>query len=326
MSKRYWIAMAVLAGLAAAALHASMLVLSPLSLLLFYLAPLPLFIAGLSYGWVPVAVAAAVGGIATTGVLGLRPALLFLAMSATAPVILTRLALINRPVLKGGREGEAKDGGVEWYPEGRLVLWAAALAGALLTLLIVIAGPDAETFRVTLKDIAQKMTEPMLREAEPAQREGLQRLIDVLVVIAPLASAATWLVATMVNLILASRMLKAWGASLRPWAHFSSLAFPRQAGLAFLAAVAGSFLPGTAGLVSSVFAAPLGTAFLLLGLSVIHHLTLRSKARVPLLVGLYAALLLLSWLIVVPLIVLGLFELFFNIRARARRTPANTIT
>ncbi|HKQ96200.1 MAG TPA: DUF2232 domain-containing protein [Aestuariivirgaceae bacterium] len=319
MSRVSWIFIAVLAGLAAAALHASMVTVSPLSVILFYLAPLPLFITGLSYGWVPAALAAAAGTLATAALAGLRPALFFLAMSAAAPVVLSRLALINRPAVQAAGEGEAKDGGIEWYPEGRLVLWVAFFAGILLTLMVIVAGPDAESFRATLKQISETITAPIVKDMTPEQVQGLRELVDVLVFVAPLASAAMWLLATLVNLVLASRLLRRWGTSLRPWAPFSSLAFPPRSGLALVATTAGSFLPGTLGLVSSVFAAPLAAAFMVLGLSVVHHLVRRSTARVLLLVGLYAGLFLLSWLLVVPLIVLGLAELLFGIRARADR-------
>ena len=314
-----WIVIAVLAGLAAAALHASMVAVSPISVLLFYLAPLPLFITGLSYGWVPAALAAAAGTLATAAFTGLRPALFFLAMSAAAPVVLSRLSMISRPALQAAAEGEAKAGGTEWYPEGRLVLWAAFLAGLLLTVMIIVAGPDAESFRATLKQISDQLTAPIVKDMTPAQQQGLRELVDVLVLIAPLASAAMWLLATLVNLVVASRLLTRWGTSLRPWAPFASLAFPPLSGVALAATVAASFLPGTLGLVSSVFAAPLAAAFMVLGLAVIHHLVRRTAARAVLLVALYAGLFLLSWLLIVPLILLGLTELVFGLRARADR-------
>ena len=78
MRNNFWIAIAVVAGLSAAVLHASGLTLSPLSFLLIYLAPLPLFLAGLGYGWGTAAAAAVVGSVATVAVLGARAGLFFL--------------------------------------------------------------------------------------------------------------------------------------------------------------------------------------------------------------------------------------------------------
>jgi hypothetical protein len=282
---------------------------------------LPLFIVGLGQGWIPAAVGAAVGSGALATLWGAKAGLFFLIATAAGPVILSRLALIHRSATKAGLEGEASQGNMQWYPEGRLLLWAAALAGVLLTLVIILVGPDAETFQATLRDWSTKFAEPMFSGIPEGQRSGFTQLVDFIVALAPVASAAAWLVAIMGNLLLASRMLKAWGLSIRPWSPFSSLTFPRTAAVGLAASCAASFLPGTAGLIGSVFAAPLCTAFAILGLAVIHHLLLQHPARVPLLAGLYAALILLSWIVLLPLLVLGVADLGWNLRKRSSPLP-----
>jgi hypothetical protein len=312
------ILIAIVGGLAAALLHASVAALTPLSALLFYLAPLPLFMVGFSQGWTGALASAAVGGGVLGAISGAKTALFFLAASALGPVLLTKLAFINRPAASSGSEGEAHGSGVQWYPEGRLILWAAALSGALLTLVILFLGPDAESFRATLKEIAAKLADPLQKNLPAEQRAGFAQLVDFMVMLAPVASAATWLVAMTINLYLASRLLKRWGLSLRPWSPFHSLAFPRKAGAALAAACALSLMPGTAGLLGTVYAAPLCAAFAILGLAVVHFLLVDHTARVALLAGLYAALILLSWIVMLPLIALGLAELGWNIRARYR--------
>jgi hypothetical protein len=312
---------ALLSGAAAAVLHASMILFTPLSALLFYLAPLPLFIAGLSQGWSAAAAGGVIGALTLGGLWGPKSGLFFFLATAVGPIFLSRLALVSRPAQGPASEGEAIGGGAQWYPEGRLLLWAAAMAGALLTLVILAFGPDAESFKSTLKQAAGHMTRPLAANI-PAERQGeFQRFLDLLVLLAPAASAAAWLIAMTINLRLASRITVASGMSLRPWAPFSSLAFPRSSGLALAAACGLSLMPGTAGLFGMVFAAPLLTAFAILGLAVIHHLLLGHGARVPLLAGLYGALILMSWILVVPLIALGLAELGLNLRARFKPLP-----
>jgi len=54
---------------------------------------------------------------------------------------------------------------------------------------------------------------------------------------------------------------------------------------------------------------------------VIHYLLLDHPARTALLAGLYVALVLLSWLVVLPLIALGIVETGFNLRARSKPLP-----
>ena len=286
----------------AALLHASVTTTSPLSFLLIYLAPLPLFLAGLGFGWAPAAAAAVVGGVATAAVMGARAGVFFLLSAGAAPAILSYLALTSRPVSRGAREGEAEQAGVEWYPEGRLLLWTAALAGAFLTLLILVTGPDIETFRAQLKVFATEFATAIGGDLSPSERAALAGLPDLLVIIAPLVGASAWLVFMLVNMMMASRVLEKWGKSLRPWADFSNLAFPPLAGLALVALGAACLLPGAFGLIAGVFAAPLATAFAILGLAVVHFLLRRHRARLPLLFGLYAALILFSWLIMPPLV------------------------
>ena len=79
-----------------------------------------------------------------------------------------------------------------------------------------------------------------------------------------------------------------------------------------------SFVPGPLGQVASVFAGALGFALMLIGLAVIHVLTLGTSARVPILVGTYVAIFVLGFPILL-LVLLGASETFFHFRARRLR-------
>ena len=321
MKRSNWIILAIISGLAAAVLHASVTSLTPLSALLFYMTPLPLLMAGLSHGWPAAILSGAVGALALSVFWGAKTGLFFLAASAAAPVILSRLALTSRPAHGPASEGEAFAQGQQWYPEGRLVLWAAVMAGALLTLVILALGPGAESFQAMLSQAAAKVSQSLGAGMPAEQQAELARWVDFMMKLAPAASAAAWVAGMTLNLIIASRLLARFGMSIRPWAPFSSLAFPRRAGLALAGACVLSLMPGTAGLIGMVFAAPLLTAFAILGLAVVHHLLIGHSARMPLLTGLYCTLILLSWVLALPLIALGLAELAFGIRARLKPLP-----
>lgn len=313
-----WIYVGIGAGLAAAALHSSVLVPSPLSIVLFYLAPLPLFLAGLGWGTISALIGGAAGAVAIVLGVGPRPALFFVGGTALAPLVLSHLALISRP--KAGaaaNEGEAADQDLEWYPEGRLVLWSTGMAGALMSAIVLAVGPDAESFRATLREMAEKVFDIVAQGRPPEQAEQLRPLVDLLVFAAPLVSASLWLVAMLVNLWAASRLLKASGRSLRPWAKFGALTFPPSASLLLALAVAAALLPGTLGLIGSIFAAVMTTAFAILGLAVLHGLIGRSPLRALLLVALYVSLFLLNWLMLVPLVLVALADLLFRLRNRA---------
>src|SRR6202011_134661 len=111
---------AMAAGAASALMFASIVSGALLSLLLFYLAPLPLMVAAL--GWGPLS--AALGGIlAATGlgaIFGVPYCIAFVVTVALPAWWLGHLALLGRPAANGasgnGASPVAPD--LEWYPVG----------------------------------------------------------------------------------------------------------------------------------------------------------------------------------------------------------------
>src|SRR4051812_48349465 len=92
---------ALAAGCASALMFASVTSGAPIALLLFYLAPLPLMVAALGWGWA----GATIGAIAASAGLGAIfgiPYLLFFILSVAAPACwLGHLVLLGRPVAAG---------------------------------------------------------------------------------------------------------------------------------------------------------------------------------------------------------------------------------
>lgn len=316
---------AFLAGCASAAMTASVAAFSAISVVLFYLAPLPLLIVGFAAGARSAAVAGVSGSLILGLVLGPKTGLFFLFSTAIAPVLITHFALLRRPASEGPiAEGELRADGHEWYPEGRLLLWCAGLAGGLVAASILAAGPDAETFRNLVRSTANAMMEPQLQSMSAQERVQAIGIIDFMAVALPLLSASLWLLTLYANMRIAGAVAAASGKGLRPWGPFGEMRFPRASGLAFAAAAALSMLPGTPGVLASVFAAALATAFMLLGLSVVHGLMASHKAKGALLFALYFALSVLNWILVLPLAALGLVDLFTDIRARKGAVAANS--
>src|SRR5205807_37782 len=121
------------------------------------------------------------------------------------------LALLGRAAVNGGGSH------MEWYPPGRLVLWAAILGAALVAGALVIAA-----------------------------------------------------VTQTANLWLAGQVVKLSGRLKRPWPDLAALSLPPLAAALFATAVAGSLIPDLPGLVASLFAATLTTAFAIVGFAVMH--------------------------------------------------------
>jgi hypothetical protein len=284
------------AGAAAALLFASVVSGSIAAIFLFYLAPLPILIAALGWSHVAGLIAAASATAAIVAFSGM----FFLAV----PVIafgawwLGYLALLARPATNGG-------GALEWYPVGRLVLWAAVIG----TLIVAAAVPNFGTDQQSLQAGLRKTYERILRD---------QSLIDLLVVAVPPAAAVFSTIVNVFNLWLAARVVKISGRLKRPWPDLAALTLPASTAGFLAAAVAGSFLPDLFGVLAGAFAASLLMAFAMLGCAVLHAITRGMSSRALMLAAVYAAAVVLGWP-VLAMSILGLAEAAFNIRGRVAR-------
>ena len=137
-------------GAAAALLFASVTSGTLLSIPLFYLAPLPIMIAGLGWNhWVAL-IAALTGAFALGIVFGTVFLLAFLAGAGVPAWWLGYLAMLARPTTATTSNGKGATT-LEWYPPGRLVVWAALLAALVVLVAIPNFGTDAESFRAGLR-------------------------------------------------------------------------------------------------------------------------------------------------------------------------------
>jgi len=149
-----------------------------------------------------------------------------------------------------------------------------------------------------------------------------EKLLDFLVAIVPPMKAIALTVTSLVNLWLAAQIVRISGRLKRPWPAISQMSFPPLASTALAAAVGGTFLPDLLGLASSIFTASLLLAFALLGLAVVHAVTLGVNGRGFMLTGIYVTVGLFGWPVVMMSLV-GLLETMIGLRARiaARRGP-----
>lgn len=285
------------AGAAAALLFASVASGSIAAVFLFYLAPLPIAIAALGWGQLSGLIATA----AATTVVALLSGIFFLAV----PVIafgawwLGYLTLLARPAANGG------GGALEWYPVGRLVLWAAVIG----TLVVAAAIPNFGTDQESLQAALRKAYERILRD---------QSLIDILVVAVPPAAAVFSTVTNLFNLWLAARVVKISGRLARPWPDLAALMLPPASAGLLAGAIAGSFLPDLFGVLLGAFAASLLMAFAVLGFAVLHAVTRGMSGRAVVVAGVYGVTIVFGWP-VLAMSILGLAELAFNIRGRVAR-------
>ena len=302
-------------GLVSAALFASAATATSLAGLLFYLAPLPLCLAGLGWGGMAALLSALTGTVVIAASLGAATAAVF-ALSIAAPTaLLAHLALLSRPAATPN--GQVV-GPLEWYPPGRIVGWAALIAGLLAGILVLTIGYDQEAYRDTIRQILEHSTLKELdRNGTVFTEEAIASLSSVLARALPAAFAIIWFTITLFNLWIAALIVDASGRALRPWPDLRGFELPNALVPLFAGALAASFLPGLPGLLATGLAGALLFAYVLQGLAVIHLYSHGLPFRAVLLTAVYLGILLLGWVALVVAI-LGLAEPLLGLRRRGQ--------
>ena len=298
-------------GLVSAALFASAATATALAGVLFYLAPLPLCLAGLGWGGMAALISALTGTVVIAASLGPATAAIF-ALSVAAPTaLLAHLALLSRPAATP--QGQVV-GALEWYPPGRLLGWAALMAGVLAGILVLVLGYDQEAYRQSIREILEHSTLKELdRDGTLFTEETIASLSGMLARALPAAFAVIWLTITLFNLWMAGLIVDASGRALRPWPNLHALELPNAFVLIFAVALVASFLPGLAGLLATGLAGALLFAYVLQGLAVIHVYSRGVPLRALLLAAVYLGILLLGW-VAIAVAILGLGEPLFRLR------------
>src|SRR5258708_34373111 len=229
------------AGAAAALLFASVTSGALVSIFLFYLAPLPILIAALGWShW-----AGLLAAVTASACLGIAFGMAFFAaflIGIAAPAWwLGYLALLARPAAGG-------TGDVEWYPPGRLVLWAAGLGSAVVTIALFQIGSHEESIRNALKAGPERVFPLQTGAAAdgPLNIPGIsepERMLDLFAVVMPPVAAMASVLTLTLNLWIAGRVVKLSGRLTRPWPDIPAMTFPRGASALLAVAAIVSFMP-----------------------------------------------------------------------------------
>jgi hypothetical protein len=312
----YW-GWAGAAGLTSAALYLSVVLGSPGAFLLAYLAPLPLFLAGLGLGLTALLAAGAAACVIVALASGsVIAAGMYLGIEVLPIAVLVRQALLSRPVsAHPGPDGSAAGGGVEWYPLGRLVsLLVGMVAAVLLVIWLVFMGSEGG-----LEGAVQAFLNAGLQEmlqAGGAEAEEMTPAIALMAALFPGIAAASWVVMIAVNGALAQGLASRFGRNLRPSPDMVTLELPRALLVVLIvAAVVGLVAPGGLGYIGRNLLVVLGIAYLFAGLAVVHGFILRLAARQVLLVVVYVTMVLFGWPVLLVML-LGILDQLFGLRRR----------
>lgn len=285
-----------------------------LRVLLFFLTPFTLYLAGLGFGPSGALIASATATLLIFGLGSSLIAFVFAASSALPAIITTRLALLARG------DGDTR----EWYPAGRIVAVAAIFGGGLAAFIIFSLGGNLDTLTKTLRGVVEtfaKTEMPSMAGAPEITPKLIDDMTASVVQTLPWALGILGTITILLNLWLAGRVTLASGMLARPWPDVSALSVPRSAMLALAAALAVSFAGGVPGLAASGFAGAFTFCFAATGLALVHALTRGSAWRMFILSAVYSAVVFITIPATIVLAIAGLIETVFHYRAHSSGPP-----
>jgi hypothetical protein len=308
---------AIAAGCASALMFASLVSGAMISLLLFWLAPLPLMMAGL--GWGPLT--ASVGGIAAAlslgAIFGLPYCITFVIMVALPAWWLAYLALLGRPVAEPspGVGSAPATANLEWYPVGRILLWIAGFAVLTTMAALLTLGTDAASISAAMKRGLMRVLDSRMVTASA----DMERVVDAMVAVAPLAAAIVTMISLTINLWLATLVTATSGRLRRPWPDLRATALPAMTLVASCVAIAFCFTSGLLAILAQVTTTALMAAYALTGFAVLHTVTQSLNSRPFWLSCAYVIVVIFTWP-VIAMVVLGIADALFGLRQRYLRS------
>ena len=306
------------AGLAAALLFSVVITGSPLAVLLYSAAPLPIFIAALGWNHRSGLFAVAAGAIAVAIALSLPAGFAFAFIIALPAWWIAYLALLARI---------DDTGKAEWYPLGSLMVWIAATATLATVASALMLTTDYEAYRSVIARIVENLLAEMVRSRMISLPDGTTQaelaasVTPLLVRAVPLGIGASIVTTITANLWLAAKTVQLSGRLARPWPFIPSTTLPRQALLLLVAGLAAAALDGFIGLAGVALVGALLAIFMFSGLAMLHDLSRGQAWRTPMLVSVYVALIVMQAVLTPLLALAGVLDSLLGLRKRAAPPP-----
>jgi len=290
-----------LAGATTALLCLGMASGSMLAVIMFFISPVPLMVAGLGFG-LKAALTGALFAVGGTFLFanGLVAALVALAIAGPACATGYWLNMARPAEEIGGPPGQ-----LAWYPLADVLFANALFTGLAYVVLGALIGFGPDLARELAAELIARF-----RETNPElvfSPEGEASLRDFLLTIVPIAQPFFWMLTLTLSIRIATAIARRSGLMKRPQEDWPlALRMPRTATFAFLVAVLISLVPGGLGLAGSSIAGALGAGFTMAGLAVVHARTRGMSGRFVILLLAYLSIVLIGFT-VLAFFVIGIF-------------------
>jgi hypothetical protein len=310
------ILIALAAGLASATMFASIISGALMSLVLFYLAPLPLMVAALGWGSATALIGGVIAALGLGFIFGFPYTAAFALTVALPAWWLGHLTLLARPVSSDPQLANLSPA-LDWYPTGRILAWTALFASITTISALLTLGTDADTITGALR---RGLLRIMGTRGAPSGEAD--RVVDALVAIAPGAATIIAMMTLTLNLWLAAKITTTSGLMKRPWPDLRTTTLPGMILIALLVAVVLCFVGGLLAMMAQIVSSALLMAYAVTGFAVLHTVTQAFSGRAFVLGAAYAATLFIGWPLL-GMISLGLADAVFGIRQAywTRRGP-----
>ena len=296
--------------------------------MLALLAPLPLFLVGLSMGARMLSIAGAAAALivimATSG-LG---AVMYVITHVAPAFLISWKAAQSRQVVN-----EAGVTAALWYPPGLLVAWLTAAPITILVFVFAYGAVNGDD----LRNMVANQMEPLLQVVRSAPNETLPGLktvpsadqmatIENLILhFVPVTIALVGMFTSMINGLLAQGLLTRLGHNIRPSPRMSEIELP----LWLIASLAGCLLVyfligGNLGFLAITTAGILAFPVFVSGLGVAHALAERTKSPFVVLFMTYTMLVIAGYIMLMVMTTVGLVDHFAGLKARFRAGSSRT--
>lgn len=312
------ILIALAAGLASALMFASIVSGAIISLVLFYLAPLPLMVAALGWGSATALIGGIVAALGLGAIFGI-PYMAAFALTVALPAWwLGYLAMLARPVSEDPQLAGLAPA-LDWYPTGRILMWTVGFASLTTISALLTLGSDADAINAALRRGLLRIMGA--RDATTTSGETA-RVVDALVALAPGAATLIAMATLTFNLWLAAKITTTSQRLRRPWPDLRMTTLPATAIAALAISLALCFVGGLIAMMAQIISSALLMAYAITGFAVLHTITQAYSGRAFILGAAYAATLFIGWPLI-GMVSLGLADAVFKIRQNywTRRGP-----